>query len=249
MAPPWEGKPPWRGSHPGRGSPPRRGSPPGREAPLGRGTSPGKGSPPGKRSPVEGKPSREEKPSWGGEAPVERGSPGGGEALWEGELFGQSPRTAARAPEKAPWEKTDFAVGKGMIFSGLSGGRGAGAPAGGEGHSPAGTAAGSKALPPRCAPSAAVCRKVCFPCGQWRDCVGPAVRGSAGQALPARRGRAGDAPRKKRPLLSPGSARQGAALPRPPAVRRDAGKGGGGGCAKPHKKRDGAGKAPVPPAR
>ena len=56
-------------------------------------------------------------------------------------------------------------------------------------------------------------------------------------------------PRKKRPLLSPGSARQGAALPRPPAVRRDAGKGGGGGCAKPHKKRDGAGKAPVPPAR
>ena len=166
-----------------------------------------------RKPPGEGKPSREEKPRWRGSPPGER------EVSRGGELFGQSPRTAARAPEKAPWEKTDFAVGKGMIFSGLSGGRGAGAPAGGEGHSPAGTAAGSKALPPRCAPSAAVCRKVCFPCGQWRDCVGPAVRGSAGQALPARRGRAGDAPRKKRPLLSHGSARQGAALPRASPVR------------------------------
>ena len=154
-------------------APPWEGKPP-----WGEGSLPGKGSPRG-----EGKPSREEKPSWGGE------------------LFGQSPRTAARAPEKAPWEKTDFAVGKGMIFSGLSGGRGAGAPAGGEGHSPAGTAAGSKALPPRCAPSAAVCRKVCFPCGQWRDCVGPAVRGSAGQALPARRKKAGDAPQKASPAF------------------------------------------------
>lgn len=55
---------------------------------------------------------------------------------------------------------------------------------------------------------------------QVRGCGG---RGSAGQALPAWRGRAGDAA-PKRPPHPDGSARQGAALPRPPAVRRDAGK-------------------------
>ena len=188
--------------------------PRGGEAPLGRGKSPGEGKPPWRGSPRgEGKPSREEKPG-GREAPLGRGKPPGkGKPSGKGNFLGRAPGRQ-QGPRRRPLGKRRILPGERDDFLRLVRREGGRRPCRRRRPQPgrhsrrvkspaAKVCAFGGSLPEGVLPLRTV-EGLCGACG--------AGQRGAGFACPAweSRGR----PRKKRPLLSHGSARQGAALPR-----------------------------------